>query len=267
MKRTKIITLSLLGILLLIPFIRPSRAHGVSPYFVGIEEGDHEEWDFSIYVGAFFETWDTWFDDNMSYYWSEAFGQTTLDNMTSTWELAGKVPTPPQVNFFFDVDSVQIDTGGFDANFDEVVSADETWISPGRTMVTMASTSGSFMDFPGWPYYSYFGEGTAQLISNTTAQFAADLKYGALATSAIWGTNTFNTNNIPPISGPPGIMGDIQTIFFAPNNVNWSEFADECNANLALDVWIASSGDNEIKFNNLSNGFTLTSENGSFDYT
>ena len=265
-KKAKILTISLLGLLLLVPFMKVSIAQGTSqvPSYVGLTEGQHEEWD--VYINVLGGEWNQWEADNMSAEWSLAFGHNDNVNMSAVKDMTAKVASPPQFTMFYTVDEIIPDKGGADANMDGGINATEAVDLPGTTLVNMTTTSGSFMDFPGWPYYSYFWEGTAQLISNTTAQFAADLKYGALATSAIWGTNTFNTNNIPPISGPNGTMGDIQTIFFAPNNVNWSEFADECNANLAMELW-ADAGygtQNIIKFTNLTNGFTLTSENGSF---
>ncbi|MHA2269212.1 MAG: hypothetical protein ACXAB8_15550 [Promethearchaeota archaeon] len=249
MKKTKIIAISLLGLLLLIPFMRPSMAQ--VPSYVGLAEGDHEEWDFSVYVGAAFETWDPWFDDNMTDHWAEVFGHGDLDNMSSVWETAGKVPVAPQVTFFLDVDSIQPDLAGFDANFDEVVTPDETWASPGRTLVNMSTTSGSFMDFPGWPYWRYFENGTTIFISNTSAGFAEDVGYGVLATSAMWTTNLWNFAEY-------GIY-NINTLFFAPKNANWTEFAAECNTGLENTYDIIANYSYDLTVYNLSNGFKLSS--------
>jgi len=249
MKKYKIITISLLGLLLLVPFIRPSRAQ--VPSYVGLAEDDHIEFDMSVYVGAAWETWAPWFDDNMSNFWGIPFGHTLLDNMTSVFELAAKIPSAPQVTYFYDIDSIQADTAGFDADANGAIEAAEAFDWPGITLVNMSTTTGSFMDFPGWPYYQYFANGTTIFISNNTADFAKTIEYGALATSAIWATNTWNW-------GLDGI-GNVNTIFFAPNNVNWSEFADECNTGLETDYALIANYSYDLTVYNLSNGFKLSS--------
>jgi len=249
MKKIRIITISLLGLLLLIPFIRPSRAQ--VPSYVGIAEDDHIEFDMSVYVGAAWETWDPWFDDNMTAHWAEVFGQTMLDNMTSVFELAAKIPSAPQVTYFYDVDSIQADTVGYDFDEDGVVGAGEFWASLGTTLVNMSSTSGSFMDFPGWPYYQYFANGTTLFIANATVDFAKYMEYGALATSAIWATNTWNWAWEP--------LGNPNTIFFAPSNANWTEFVIECNTGLETDYAIAANYSYDLTVYEVANGFKLSS--------
>jgi hypothetical protein len=255
-KKTKIITISLIGFLLLVPFMRPSRAQ--VPAYVGVAEGEHHEWDFSVYVGEMFETWNQWFADNMTDHWAYPFGQTMLDNMTSTYLLAAKIPIAPQVLYFYTIDSIQEDTGGFDLNFNEVVEASETFPSPGETLVNMSSDltrdtgSGSFMDFPGWPYWRYFVNGTTIFIGNDTARFAEDMAYGALAFSPIWATNFWNWAAFGALYNP-------NTFFFAPNNVNWTEFAILCNAGLEAMFALSANWSYTLTVSELSNGFEVYS--------
>ncbi len=258
-KNTKIITISLLGLLLFLPFMRPSIAQKTAqvPSHVGVVEGQHEEWDANIYSADFVQ-WDA---DNMTARWAEAFDHTYLDNMTAVLDTAAKVPLLPQATMFYTVDSIITDTDGFDTNSDGGITADEAWASPGNTLVNMTTDSGTFMDFGGWPYYSYFGNGTGIFIANTTAGFAEDIAYGAMATSLIWATNMFNAGNIGYLNSSLD-ANMTNTIFFAPNNVNWTEFAEVCNLMLATPVLLATTY--EIKFENITDGFMMSSPIGGF---
>ena len=47
MKKNKIITISLLGLLLLVPFMTPTKAQPAS--YVGAAEGEKYEWSLNIY--------------------------------------------------------------------------------------------------------------------------------------------------------------------------------------------------------------------------
>jgi len=255
-KKTKITTILILGSLLLVPFMRLSRAQ--VPTHIGVVVGQHEEWDANIYSAD----WTQWDADNMTSRWAEAFGHTYIDNMTAVKDTAAKVPLLPQATMFFTVDSIIPDTDGFDLNSDSGITADETWASPGNTLVNMTTDSGTFMDFGGWPYYDYFPNGTGIFIANTTEGFAEDTGYGAMYSSLIWATNLFNSGNIGYL-GAEYDANMSNTIFFAPNNVNWTEFADECNLWLALSIWFDTGY--SIKFENITDGFMMSSSPGDFN--
>jgi hypothetical protein len=259
MKKTRIIAISLLGLLLFVPFIGFSRAQ--VPSHVGLTEGQHEEWDGYIYKGPTDQVWAQWKADNMTARWSEAFGHTYYDSMEAVYNLTDKAPIAPQFTMFYTVESIIPDTGGFDDNSDAGITPDETWASPGETLINMSSSSGTFMDFSGWPYYDYFENGTGIFMANTTAGFAEDIGYGDMATSAIWATNMFNTGNMAFL-GWRLDMNKTNTILFAPNNVNWTEFKDLVGLNLGFPVWLATGY--SIKCRNLTNGFMLHSGIGDF---
>jgi len=258
-KKTKIIAISILGFLLLVPFMRPSRAQ--VPSYVGVALGEHYEFDLNIYVGPSNEIWSQWFTDNMTAHWAAVFKQTFLDNMETVYNLTEKVPLQPQATLFYTVDSIIPDTGGFDVNSDGGITADETWASPGETLVNMSG--GTFADFGGWPYYYYFPNGTGIFIGNTTAKFAEDIGYGAMATSAVWATNMYNIANTP-YYGYEFDKNYTNTLFFAPNNVNWTKFADECNTNLELDYGIWGTWGYILTITELTDGFTMFSDVGQF---
>lgn len=258
-KKTKLITIALLGMLLFVPFTSVTRAH--APYYVGVDEGDHMEWD--LYINTLGGEWDQWDADNMTGFWADAFNQTFVDNMTAVKDTAAKVAIPPQATIFYTIDEIIPDTDAYDLNMDGGITANEMWLSPGDTLIKTTDDSGTFMDFPGWPYYYYFGNGTGHVVGSTPEDFAEDIGYGTLATSAMWATNIFNT---------AGAFGKnyTNTLFFAPNDLvlNWSttdgdDFAIACNAGLEAEFGlIAKSYD--ILVENIANGFTMTALNGTF---
>ena len=252
-KKTKITTILILGSLLLVPFMRPAVAQ--VPSVVAVTVGQHEEWDANIYSAAFTQ----WNADNMTGFWETAFNQTYLDNMTAVVDTAAKVPLLPQATMFYTVEEIITDTNGFDDNSDGGLTADEVWADPGVTLLNMSG--GTFMDFGGWPYYYNFANGTGFFVANTTAKWMEHLGYGAIYSSLIWATNMFNSGNIGYL-GAGLDMNYSNTIFFAPTNVNWSEFADLGNSKLALQIW--NDHFYGIKFTNLSNGFMMSADAGWF---
>ena len=256
-KKTKLITISFLGLLLLVPFMGLSRAQ-VPPY-VGVAEGDHEEWDVYIWRANFTQ----WNADSMSDEWATVFQQSFLDNMTAVYATAEKAPTPPHATCYYTVDSIINDTDGFDENSDGGITSDETWASPGNTLVNMTTDSGTFMDFSGWPYYYYFSNGTGIIIGNNSAEFAEDIGYGAMATSAIWATNMFNSGNIN-WEGSALDANMTNTIFWSPKGVNWAEVAGNCTTGLETNYGIFGTYGYNITVSALSNGFEMFVDVGDF---
>jgi len=258
MKRiNKILTISLLGILLFLPFMRPLSAQKIAqvPSYVGVVEGQHEEWDANIFSAD----WGQWNADNMTDRWAEAFGQTYIDNMTAVFDTAAKVPLLPQATMFYTVEEIIPDTNGFDANSDGGITAGEAWADPGVTLLNMSG--GTFMDFGGWPYYYYFGNNTGIFVANTTTKWAEHLGYGAMYSSLIWATNMFNSGNIGYLNYSLD-ANMTNTIFFAPTNINWTEFVDTCNLMLALPIWLATGY--VLKFSEVTDGFMMSAAVGDF---
>jgi hypothetical protein len=84
-------------------------------------------------------------------------------------------------------------------------------------------------------------------IGNDTAKFAEDSWYGALATSPFWVLNAW-------------LLGfGVNTLLFAPTNVNWMDFADECNTGLETMWKLSGDYGYNLTMSPLSDGFTLYS--------
>ena len=86
MKKFKIITISLLGLLLLVPFMRPSRAQ--VPTYVGVTVDDYYEFDHNIYAVG----WSDWRADNMNDIWDQPFNHLNnyYSDMGSVYSTATK---------------------------------------------------------------------------------------------------------------------------------------------------------------------------------
>ncbi len=157
MKKIKILTISLLGLLLLVPFMRPSIAQ--VPTYVGVAVGDYYEYDHNIYVAA----WSDWRVDNMNYFWDQPFNHSEnyycdMGSIYATAIKEGEVN--PIIIYQFEIDSITEN------------------IATGRTEVNALV----FYDAT-YPQTIYIG--------NDTAKFAEDSWYGALATSPFWVLNTW----------------------------------------------------------------------------
>ena len=149
MKKTKIITFSLLGLLLLVPFMRPSRAQ--VPSHVGVAVGD----EFAIGLNIYIDTWTEWNADNMEDFWGTAWALGPL-NLTGIFETG--YGSPPDQIIHYEITSIVENT------------------TTGNTEIN--STFG--MEFPAWQYTSW--STASNTISNNTAGFAADdMWYGLMA--------------------------------------------------------------------------------------
>jgi len=213
MKKIKIISISLLGLLLLVPFMSPTRAQ--VPTYVGVAVDDHFEYDHNLNVIG----WADWRADYMNDYWGQPFNH--LDNfyadmgsVFATFNKGGGVN--PMIIYRFEIDSIVED------------------IATGRTEVNTSV----FYDAT-YPQTIYIG--------NDTAKFAEDSWYGALATSPFWVLNSWV------------LAYGVNTLLFAPTNVNWTDFADICNTGLETMWNLSSNYGYNLTMSPLSNGFTLYS--------
>jgi len=157
MKKIKLIMISLLGLLLLVPFMRPSRAQ--VPTYVGVAVGDIYEFDHNVYTND----WGNWIIDNMSAIWDQPFSHSEnyFGDMNAIWNSARKEgEVNPIYIYKFEIDSIAENT------------------TTGRTEVNTLV----FYDVT-LPQTIYVG--------NDTAKFAEESWYGALATSPFWVFNTW----------------------------------------------------------------------------
>ena len=157
MKKIKILTISLLGLLLFVPFMRPSRAQ--VPTYVGVTVDDYFEYDHNVYI----VDWGMWLFDGMSDIWDQPFNQSVnyYCDMGSIWDSARKEGEENPIYIYqFEIDSIVENT------------------TTGRTEVNTFV----FYDVT-LPQTIYIG--------NDTAKFAEDSWYGALATSPFWVVNTW----------------------------------------------------------------------------
>ena len=157
MKKIKILTISLLGLLLLVPFMRPSRAQ--VPTYVGVAVDDYYEYDHNIYTGEWFD----WIVDNMTDVWDQPFSHSEnyfcdMGAIIATANKEGGVN--PIIIYQFEIDSI--------------VENNATGRTEVNTFVFYDAT---------YPQTIYIG--------NDTAKFAEDSWYGALATSPFWVLNTW----------------------------------------------------------------------------
>ncbi|KKM15147.1 hypothetical protein LCGC14_1699000 [marine sediment metagenome] len=103
MKKVKILAISLLGLLLLVPFMRPSRAQ--VPTYVGVVVGDHYEYDHNVYL----DDWLDWLVDDMSDIWDQPFNQSVnyYGDMYSIWNSARKEGEDNPIYIYqFEIDSI-----------------------------------------------------------------------------------------------------------------------------------------------------------------
>jgi len=158
MKKNKIIVISLLSLLLLMPFMTTTRAQ--SPSYVGVEEGEIYEFALNVY-GA---NWVQWGADNMTAWWDAAWTHGPLYHHDKLYgDTAGWTPVTPQLIFSFDIESIA-----------ENATAGQTEVN---------STFGTYVVF--FPSASYDASSSVP-IGNDTAKFAADSLYGGMSTSGYW---------------------------------------------------------------------------------
>lgn len=159
MKKAKIITISLFGLLILVPFMTPTRAQ--PPSYVGIAQEEEYTWDVNVYD----TNWDQWFADNMTNWLASIFSHDSGSTLTQIWtDTLSWDPTPPQLIFNYTID---------------LILPENT--TSGQTQVTMTQA----IEVPGLPAMNSIGPLTVY-IGNDTANFAELSLYGGMATSAYW---------------------------------------------------------------------------------
>ena len=197
MKKTKIITISILGMLLLVPFMMPTKAAPAS--YVGVTEEAQYAWIMYINYGNF-ATWDA---DNMTGAFNTIFstddwGYTIAGQVRSDWT---DIQTAPQA--FWPITILDILPEATDdfllANFipDNITHTDlnvtwgyDYWAGP----ITWADT---------WT------------IVNDTVAFAKHSLFGGMAASPYW------------------VMG----VQLGPKNINWATFTGVANWGIGGGYW------------------------------
>jgi len=224
MKKNKIITISLLGLLfLVVPFITIRSARAQVPTYIGLAVGDHYEWDNNIYLGTGNGTWVQWRADNMTQHWSLPFDHILQwVDMDGIYGVAtGKIgPTIPQYRYHYNITTIAEKTGYTEVN----------------TSMGTEEPINSFL-------YIYDDQ---VFIGENATEFAEDCWYGGMATSIWWVTNNYGW------TGSNGML-------FAPIGISWADFAAACNTGLDT-VWgVSSTWGFTLTVAPTLTGFTMTS--------
>ncbi|MHA1729221.1 MAG: Loki-CTERM sorting domain-containing protein [Promethearchaeota archaeon] len=95
MKKTKITFLSIVGLLLVIPFTFTSPVKAETPSYVGVAVGEYYRWDYSIY----YDNFDQWFNDSMTANFDTILNHTVggptnanITNCYNSWITSGAAP-------------------------------------------------------------------------------------------------------------------------------------------------------------------------------
>ncbi len=240
MKKTKIITISLLGLLMFVPLTTFAKA--AVPAYVGLAVDDYFEWDHNINILESADGWALWNTDNMTDHWAEPFGQ--ADAYASMWFIEGAVgkagPINPIYVYSTEINDIFPDTGGIDGNWDTYINSTEKYDSPGETLINASNGYYLVGELTNLPFE------TSYIIGNDSASFAEDTWYGVMATSAFW-------------AGKPGTYYFANSLFFAPTTIDWDDFAANCTDGLEAGYDLIANYSYDLKVNALSNGFQLYS--------
>ncbi|KKM15499.1 hypothetical protein LCGC14_1695490, partial [marine sediment metagenome] len=202
---TKIITISILGLLLLVPFMMPTKAAPAS--YIGVEEGDSYLWGLNMYDTA----WTQWFTDGMTETLASIWSQDAGDNLTKVYiDWSWDPGVYPQSYWPIDVDTfLPENTSTFLSGYG---------IFDNITYTPVNLSAGWYSNT--WPTFVFDYYNDTWYIVNDTSSFVAQSLYGGAAAS------------------PYALMG----VPFAPTNINWTEFASEAEANLtSRGGWIANT--------------------------
>ncbi|HEC38461.1 hypothetical protein LCGC14_0641160 [marine sediment metagenome] len=161
MKKTKIITISLLGLLLLVPFMTPTRA-APSASFLGVTEGEKYEWALNVYPAAY----GNWIADNMTDSWQEPWGLTATDsNLTQIFSDWAWDSTPPQSVYVYTIDQV---------------------FAENTTTGTQQINASFGVEMPDYMVGNWFLPNQAPTIGNDTAAFIAATLSSGMFSSPYW---------------------------------------------------------------------------------
>lgn len=164
MKKNKLITLSILGLLLLVPFMVPAKAVP-PPSYVGVLEEEQISWIMYIHTSQYGQ-WDI---DNMSAAFTSIFGIDDFGVARVDWGISS---TPPQAYWPLTVTEILPEVT------DDFLSA--YFIYDNITYTPLSTTYG----------YSYWTGGSigpsTQIIVNDTVNFARQNLFGGMAMSPYW---------------------------------------------------------------------------------
>ncbi|MBY8985689.1 MAG: hypothetical protein KGD65_11505 [Candidatus Lokiarchaeota archaeon] len=192
MKKNKLITISILGMLLLLPFMIPAKAAPGS--YVGVAESENYEYLWSVHHA----NWATFLADGMPEAFVNIFGHDPASNLTAIYW--GWIDGPPiQAGWPMDIEAIGDETSGLllasSFIFDNII-------------YTPVNVSFGWYWYT-WPPINEIGPATYYVVSNTSS-FAKQTLYGGMATTPYW------------------LMG----VQIAPNNMNWTEYVIESQAGL-----------------------------------
>ncbi len=218
MKKTKIITISILGLLLLVPFMTPTVAAPAS--YVPVAEEETYLWELSQYNTNFAQ----FFADNMSDVIATIFSQPIIwqiitvytgwswDSITpqSSWPLTVKAILPENTSTFLLPDYFIPDN----------ITHTPVYLGSGYNVLH-------------YPAASTFYDDTWYIV-NDTASFAKQSLFGGTATS------------------PYMIMG----VPFGPKNINWTEFVAVANGGMGGGYWTGDAVNTTVTA--LSDGYSLS---------
>ena len=196
MKKNKITTLIILGMLIILPFLGFFTIGGVadSPSYVGIYEEDEYEWASSQYNTNWVQFFDDGMDDTMNLLFNHGG-----DNLTGIYDGWVWDTTPPQAYWPLTVDAILPENTSqllLSFGIDDLINYTQVNCSFGYEM-------------PDWPQGNTYYPLITQVV-NDTSSFAKQSLYGGMASNPYW------------------IMG----VPFAPTNINWVDFATECQAEI-----------------------------------
>ncbi|KKK85412.1 hypothetical protein LCGC14_2773560, partial [marine sediment metagenome] len=198
---TKIITISILGLLLLVPFMMPTKA-APAPY-IPVEQGEYYEWEMS--QGPNFAQF---FTDDMSdrlaalFYTPPAW---TIGAVWIGWEWDTVTPQSrwPLTVLAFEPENTSIFLSDY-------------FIFDNITHTAVNLSAGYWVIH--YPISDYFYNATWYIV-NDTASFAAQSLYGGVAFSPY----------------------TLQGVPFAPKNINWTEFVAIANWGMAGNYYVGDA--------------------------
>ncbi len=169
MKKSKVIIISLLGILLFVPFMTSARAQTTAAN-VSLTEGDYYNWELSLYWGATKDAWDV---DNMTAHFAEAFGHgsSNVSAAFASWEYYWNVPPQAGMPYWInEIGPVNATTGEQDINITTgythtwgygYMGVDNVWGNETHTTVNNTAdlaeawSNGSLLTTPNWIAYVF----------------------------------------------------------------------------------------------------------------
>ncbi len=220
MKKTKIIIISILGLLLLVPFMTPTRAAPAS--YVPVAEEEEYLWELSVYYPN-----NTQFNaDGMSTVMATIFGTPAAWQISKVYfDWSNDPPVYPQSSWPLTVKSILPEnTSTFLSDYFIFANITHTPVYLGAGFYAL--------NWPGLGFDLFYD--ATWYIVNDTASFAAQSLYGAQAFS------------------PYTLMG----VPFGPKNINWTVFAGLANWGMSSGFYWQGDAVN-VTVTALSDGYSL----------